>query len=248
MDVALTTLAIAALTFFLGGFIKGAIGAGLPTVAMGLLTFVMTPAQAAALLIGPTFATNIWQAGAGSNMLALVWRLWPMFLGTCVGTWLSAGLLTAADSRHTITALGILLALYALYGLSAPRLSVPAWAEPWLSPLVGLLTGTASAATGVFLLPSLPYLQSLAFDKDDLVQAIGLSVLVSTTALTAILVRDGAFAPSMAGASLAALAPALLGMWCGQLLRSRISEERFRVCFFVGLLLLGVHLALRTML
>jgi hypothetical protein len=32
------------------------------------------------------------------------------------------------------------------------------------------------------------------------------------------------------------------------LLRARISEERFRVCFFVGLLLLGAHLALRTVL
>jgi len=248
MDNGPTALTVAALTFLLGGFIKGAIGAGLPTVAMGLLTFVMPPAQAAALLIAPTLATNVWQAAAGSRLLALIRRLWPMFAGICIGTWLSAGLLTAADSRGAISALGVLLTLYGIYGLTAPRLTVPPRAEFWLSPLIGLLTGIASAATGVFLVPSLPYLQSLAFDKDDLVQAIGISVLVSTTALTLMLVRDGAFAISLAGASLAALVPALLGMWFGQLVRGRISEERFRVCFFIGLLLLGVHLALRTVL
>src|SRR5262245_46984691 len=120
MDDGLATLTVGALTFFLGGAVKGAIGAGLPAVAMGLLTFVMPPAQAAALLIEPTFATNIWQAAAGSRMLALLRRLWPMLAGICIGTWLSAGLLTAADSRHAITALGILLALYAIYGLAAP--------------------------------------------------------------------------------------------------------------------------------
>jgi hypothetical protein len=34
----------------------------------------------------------------------------------------------------------------------------------------------------------------------------------------------------------------------GQLLRGRIRAETFRLCFFVGLLLLGTHLALRGLL
>ena len=100
MDDGLTTLAVAALTFLLGGFVKGAIGAGLPAVAMGLLTLVMTPAQAAALLIAPTLATNIWQAAAGSrHARAATAAVADVSSAICLGTWLSAGLLTAADSR-----------------------------------------------------------------------------------------------------------------------------------------------------
>jgi uncharacterized membrane protein YfcA len=221
----ISTLAFAVLTFVLGGFIKGGIGVGLPTIAMGLLTFVMTPAQAAALLIAPTFATNLWQAAAGHSTVALLRRLWPMFFGICVGTWLSTGLLTTGDGKGAITALGVVLALYAIYGLSAPQLSVPPRLEIWLGPLVGALSGAASAATGVFMLPSLPYLQALALDKDDFVQAIGLCILVSTTALAAMLARDGALPLAIAGASLAALVPALFGMWVGQLARARVSAD-----------------------
>jgi len=39
------------LTFLLAGMVKGVIGMGLPTVAMGLLSLLMAPVQAAALLV-----------------------------------------------------------------------------------------------------------------------------------------------------------------------------------------------------
>ncbi|MBV8321112.1 MAG: hypothetical protein JO049_10625 [Hyphomicrobiales bacterium] len=75
--------------------------------------------------------------------------------------------------------------------------------------------------------------------------ALGLSFTVATVALATTLVQDGALQISIAGASVAALAPALLGMVLGQWLRARTRSETFRVCFFVGSLLLGAHLALR---
>ena len=70
-------LAFVSSTFVLAGFVKGVIGLGLPTVAMGLLAVVMTPAQAAALLTLPSFLTNVWQA-MGPGFLPLLRRVWPM--------------------------------------------------------------------------------------------------------------------------------------------------------------------------
>ena len=46
--------------FAVAGMIKGTIGLGLPAVSMGLLTLVISPFQAAALLIIPSMVTNIW--------------------------------------------------------------------------------------------------------------------------------------------------------------------------------------------
>jgi uncharacterized protein len=97
------------------------------------------------------------------------------------------------------------------------------------------------------MIPSAPYLQAIGLQKDDLVQALGLAFTVSTVALAASLVRDGALQISVAGVSLLALAPALLGMVLGQSVRARVRPETFRVCFFVGSLLLGAHLMLRTL-
>src|SRR5262245_4778929 len=59
-----TTLFVAAV-FALAGLVKGVIGMGLPTVSMGLLAVVMSPLEAAALLVLPSFLTNLWQMIAG---------------------------------------------------------------------------------------------------------------------------------------------------------------------------------------
>ena len=48
------------MTFLLAGTVKGVIGLGLPTVAMGMLGLAIAPAQAAALLIIPSIVTNTW--------------------------------------------------------------------------------------------------------------------------------------------------------------------------------------------
>ena len=56
------TLAATAGAFLLAGFVKGVIGLGLPTVAIGLLGLMMTPAQAAAIMVAPALITNVWQA------------------------------------------------------------------------------------------------------------------------------------------------------------------------------------------
>ncbi|WP_420473041.1 sulfite exporter TauE/SafE family protein [Noviherbaspirillum sp. ST9] len=235
----------AALTFLLAGFVKGVIGLGLPTVAIGLLGLFMTPTEAAALLVVPSLVTNIWQLAAGPAFLPLVRRLWPMLLCFCIGTWAGAGGLNHGSMSHAGTLLGVALIAYALLGLSAKQFSVPPSAERWWSPVVGIATGLVAVTTGVFVVPAVPYLQALGLNKDDLVQALGLSFTVSTVALGSVLLAGGFFKPAVAASSLFALAPAIAGMLAGQWVRSRVRAEQFRVYFFAGLLLLGAHLALR---
>eukprot|EP01035_Chromulina_nebulosa_P037695 gene37694-50888_t len=115
----------------LAGFVKGVIGLGLPTISVGLLGLVMTPLQAAALLVIPNLVTNIWQLAIGEPVMALVKRLWPTLAGIVLGTLIGALALPAETSRWAVTALGIILALYALIGLSAVHLQVSPARERW---------------------------------------------------------------------------------------------------------------------
>ena len=55
-----------AAAFLLAGFVKGALGLGLPTVSMGLLAVTMPPSRALAIVIVPAIVTNIWQTFVGS--------------------------------------------------------------------------------------------------------------------------------------------------------------------------------------
>ena len=229
-------------TFILAGMVKGVSGLGLPTVAMGLLGLAMPPAEAAALLLVPSFVTNVWQLLAGPRFGALLRRLWGMMLGVVAGTLAGSGLIAGTAAHAATAALGGALALYGVVGLLKARLRVPAAAEPWAGPLVGAATGLVTGATGVFVVPAVPYLGSLGLERDDLVQALGLSFTVSTLALAAGLASHGALPMGAAGASLLALVPALAGMVLGGCLRVRVRPETFRLCFFAGLLVLGGEL------
>lgn len=232
-------------TFLLAGVVKGVIGLGLPTIAMGLLGLVMLPVEAAALLVVPSLVTNIWQLLAGPGLGRLPRRLGPMMAGILIGTLAGAGLIAGSASRLPVAALGLALIAYAVVGLSRLRLHVPARAEPWAGPVVGIATGLVTGATGVFVLPAVPYLAALGLARDDLVQALGLSFTVSTLALAAGLAAHGALPVAALGGSLLALAPALAGMALGGWLRARVSPETFRRCFFLGLLALGAEIAWR---
>lgn len=240
-------LAICA-TFFAAGTVKGVTGMGLPTVAMGVLGALISPLAAASLLIIPSFVTNVWQLLAGPGCIEITRRLWPMMLAICLGTMLGAAWLVGGDGGATKTVLGIALVTYAGYTLLARQLVVPKQFEPWLSPLVGGLTGIVSGATGVFVIPAVPYLQALGLSRDNLVQALGLSFTVSTVALAIALGSHGAFAIETVALSSLAVIPALIGMWAGQKLRDRVSPATFRRVFLLFLLLLGAEMALHPLL
>ncbi|MCD9031929.1 sulfite exporter TauE/SafE family protein [Luteimonas sp. Y-2-2-4F] len=241
-------LPLLALTFLAAGLVKGVTGMGLPTVAMGLLGLVMPPAAAAAMLVVPSLVTNVWQLLVGPATAALLRRLWPMLLGIVAGTVGGAALLVRVDPLWSGLALGIALIAYAAYALVSPALAVSARIEPWASPAVGLATGAITGATGVFVMPAVPYLQALRLGKDTLVQALGLSFTVSTVALAAGLLAHGAFRADQLGLSALAVLPALAGMWLGQRVRARIGPKPFRICFLSLLALLGLELASRPFL
>jgi uncharacterized membrane protein YfcA len=233
--------------FLAAGFVKGVLGMGLPTVAMGLLGVVFAPVQAAALLLAPNFVLNVWQATMGPSLAAIARRLWLLGVGVCAGIWLGADVLTSPNARIAAVCLGVVLALYGCLGFVRATLRVPARHEPWLSPLVGLVTGAITGATGVFVIPAVPYIQALGLEKEELIQALALAFLVSCVALGGALVARGAVSLPLAGGSLAALAPAMAGMLLGQKLRVRISAATFRRAFFSGMIVLGAYLALRNL-
>lgn len=237
---ALTLLVV--ITFLLAGTVKGVIGLGLPTIAMGLLGLAMPPAQAAALLIVPSTLTNLWQLAAGGHLPALLRRLGPMLAMIFVGTLAGSAWLGINSGPWAVHALGAALVAYAAYGLIGRGLSVAHRREWWLGPICGLVTGVVTAATGVFVMPAVPYLQSLGLNRDEMIQALGLAFTVSTLALALGLAGQDALGGQALGASLLMLAPALMGMLAGQWLRQRISAALFKRCFFIGLAVLGGHL------
>ncbi len=238
-------LAMVAGAYLAAGFVKGVIGMGLPTVAIGLLGLMMTPQQAAAILLLPSLVTNVWQGLSGGGSCELLRRLWPMFAGICIGTLGGALLLPHGGGGRATTWLGLVLVVYSALGLFKVHFFVPPRAEGWIGLAVGIANGIVAVATGVFAMPSMPFIQALHLPRDRLVQALGLSFTLSTVMLAPVLYHAGEMSLSLASPALLALAAALIGMPLGRRVRGKISPETFRLCLYIGLLVLGARLALR---
>lgn len=233
------------LIFIFAGFVKGVTGMGLPTVAMGLLGMFMPLPIAAALLVIPSFVTNVLQLFTGPAVRLIISRLWLMMLFIVAGTVAASSLLITVNPAWSAFALGVALIVYAAFALLSPSLTVSHAREKWLSPIIGGMTGIITGATGVFVMPAVPFLQSLSFSKDELVQALGLSFTVSTVALAVGLHLHNAFRIEQFSLSFFSIVPALAGMWLGQKVRARISARRFRQCFLLFLIVLGMELISR---
>jgi len=241
-------LILIAAIFMFAGFIKGVLGLGLPTVSMGLLAVTMVPTRALAIVIVPAVVTNIWQTFAGPHLPDIVRRLWPLLAGTVIGAWLNAGAMTGPYAHYIPIALGVVLVIYAVMGLSRIAFTVARRDEKWIGGIVGIITGMISVATGVQVVPSMPFMQALGMEKDELVQALGLFFTVATLALSINLTHSGALSSAIALPGAIALAASFAGMFVGQRVRSKMPAEAFRRWFLIGMVALGIYLAAGTLL
>jgi uncharacterized membrane protein YfcA len=235
-------LAIVLIIFLLAGTVKGVIGLGLPTVSLAALTMVVELPVAVVLMVIPSAVTNIWQAVDGPHFGELMHRFWLMLLASAVGVWFSYGLLLVANPKAMTGLLGVVLCIYAASSLHRGRLMPRITHERLASPVVGLTTGALAGATGSLVMPMVPYLQALDLDRDALVQMMGISFAVSTCAIGVAVVDHGGYDGNLVLLSLVSLAPAVIGMKLGQLLRRRLSEKLFRRFLFAGLFIIGVRL------
>jgi uncharacterized membrane protein YfcA len=240
------SMILIALSLFFAGCVKGIFGMGLPAVSLGLLSLSMPPVEAAALIVVPTLATNAWQFLAGDQRIALCTRLATLLIGVAIGTTIGIGFLTGSHTALVSLALGGVLILYAIVGLRAVRFHVPPRTESLLSPAIGLVTGTINGATGISVMPLVPYLNSIGLQRDALIQAMGLVFMIAMLSLASGLAWTGHFEIASARASTLALIPVFAGMYLGQLIRVRLHADDFRKWFFIGLIVLGTYSALRA--
>ena len=240
MEHHLTTLLIA-LAFLVAGAAKGISGLGLPTISLGLLSFVISPAAAAALLVLPSLLTNLVQS-RGAHIRRRLPALLPLWLAILVGAATTPRAILATEGPGVRLAMGALLLAYGVYGLRKPRLALPSSTPAvtaLVSALAGYATGVLTAATGIFIMPLILFLQSLNLQKDEMVQALGISFTICTLALALTVGLPHTLEAASSVDGVIALACALLGVWAGSRLRSHLNLETFRRSLFGILIFMG---------
>ena len=228
-----------AIIFTWAGVVKGISGMGIPTLSMALLTLIMPPSNAAALMIFPSLATNAVQC-FGPNFRALLASLWPMWLTLLLVTIYSPMPDLSSAGNIARLSLGSVLIVYGIVGLMRPALpDLRNWARS-LGAIAGILSGLLTASTGVFVMPMVPFLQTQKLGKDKMIQALGISFTLATIALSLRLGISNATSfilePIQSAVS---LITAFVGLWLGAKIRDRLNPLTFQRALYTVFLLLG---------
>ncbi len=223
-------LVFAALGFFFGGYVKGAVGFALPLVAVTAAASFLPSQTAVAMLIAPVLVTNVWQAlrQGVAPLIDTGRRFWAMNLTLGVVLWFSAGLLPGLDERTFFLIIGLLTGGFALVQLIGWRPRLSARFERPAGLAVGAVAGFFGGLAGIWGPPVVLYLTALSLPKRDQIRATGLAFLSGSLVLAPAHLATGVLNAQTGLLSLGALAPTALGMWLGQRMQDRLDQELFR--------------------
>ncbi len=239
-------LAIAAVAFTIAGFVKGVVGFGFPVITLIILTLTIGLLDALAIIVFPTIVTNVWQGLSGPYLKDIVRRMWLYCLTAMIFIWFTSAYLAVVNIKWPTAMLGAVLVMFALSRLLQLSVKVPRkWERPLSVPL-GAINGMLTGMTGSFMVPSVLFMQAMGFQRDMLVQAMGVFFAISMMVLAVSLGKNDLISMEHVRLSLLALVPSILGLYIGRWTRLKINEERFQQIFLGSVLLLGGYISYRS--
>jgi len=216
-----------AFALFLGGFVKGVVGVGLPIISVPLMSFVLPAYVAAALIVLPVFPANVVQLQAGGTLLEKIRRFWPVSLGIAVGTVTSAPFIIAADARTLQFIVACIVMLYALQRLSKREFSIQPVYEKPIGLGAGLFAGGIGGITMLIGPLVVVYMAALKLERDVFVGSIAFVYLVTTFSIAMTLAAFNQLNAPLLMASVLACIPAIAGVVSGARCRKYVSQRNF---------------------
>ena len=242
----MTTVLVGAIAAVIGGFIKGTLGFGFPTISTPLLALFVDVKVAVAVLVPPNMVLDGIQALRGGGLAATARRLAILVLAGAVGTVIGTRLLIVLPPRVSIGLLGAVVLLFVVLNVTRfqPRVS-PRW-EPWLAVPVGFAAGIIGAITNVAGTPLVMYFYALGLSKQEFVRAVSVSFFLYKIVQLMALIWYGVFTLGLVLPTLGISAVALGAFYVGLRVQDRLEQRMFNRVVLVYLGALGLWLAFRA--
>lgn len=236
--------ALATAIALFAGFVKGAIGFAMPMIMMSALTSFLAPPVALALLILPTFVTNIAQAfrqGGGAALASA--RRFRLHIGAVLlSLAVSAQFVTTIPKAPMEAALGLPILAFALWQLAGRPMAIRIEHRARVEILLGIVGGLYGGISGIWGPPLIVLLLSLGTPKDEMMRVQGVVFLIGSVALVAAHLTSGVLNAQTLPASALIVVPAMIGNRLGQALHDRLDAQKFRRWTLVLLVLTGANL------
>jgi len=227
-------------TFIVSGIIKGFLGLGLPSTAMGLLTLVIEPIHAISIMVAPILFSNIFQYARSSQPYKTFTELKVFALFIIVSIFVTSLFITAYPKSLLTIAIGSSMVIFSLNQWFGFKIQIgPSYS---FQVLIGTLSGVLGGLSSIWSPPVAMYLIARDYNKEDFISATGFLFMVGGIPLGLGLYFAGVLTFVIAIQSFAALIFVLIGFRIGEYLRSFVNQQTFRNSVLVAFIILGSRL------
>ncbi|MEM8790510.1 MAG: sulfite exporter TauE/SafE family protein [Pseudomonadota bacterium] len=231
------------------GTIKGTVGIGMPTAAVGMMSQVIDPRAAIAMVVVPSMLTNAWQVWRSGDIMGAVGR-YRWFLLFLVGMILivSLGFTARVPTDTLIFVLGCIVVIFSVMSLGWAPPVIPERHDRTGQIIAGGIAGGLGGLTAIWAPPMIVYLTGRRVERDEFVRASGLIIFSGTMPLLFTFSQNGMMDRDDFMLGVAMTIPAMIGFQIGEKIRGYLDTERFRTVVLVLFLLLGLNLIRRALL
>ncbi len=245
----LSTEMIAAILgiYLLAGLVKGAMGFGLPVVAVTMLPFIVPVEMALALNALVILATNLQQIRQAGEPRPGLSAAWPMMLGMAIMVPVGALFTVGITTQTLMMILGSFVLLFVISNFASPSLRTPPQHAQKVGFGMGLVSGFVGALTSspgpIFVM----YVVSLHLTRPVYMSALGFIMSLFGFVVALSYAWVGILRTEHVLLGLICILPSIVGMWLGNRWASTLPLETFRKTVLVLLGVLALMMIRRAM-
>lgn len=240
--VALLTIAVA---LGLGGFVKGATGAGAPLVAVPVMAAFFDVTLGILVMVVPNFVMNVSQVWSYRAEIRPARMAILLSIGSFPGMFAGTYLLTRAPEKVLFLGLGLVLAFYIVLRLVDPKFSISRETALRLSLPVGILGGVMQGAAGTSGPLALLFLSTQNLARPVFIGVISSFFLATSIGQAPALWWQGLLTWHWLWISTLALVPVWLCLPLGNRVGKKLTQEAFNRWILILLAVLAVRLLWR---
>ena len=237
---------ISLLIFFLGGLVKGIIGVGLPTITLTLLSFFFDIKDSISFILLPVIFTNLFQMLDGKDLKAIVNQTKYFLISSVIFVIPGFFILKVMDSKIILLVLACLLIFNSLLILFKKIIIFKNHNSFKIQFIIGSLTGITTGITSIYTMPFVFLIQSLNFNKEKLIQLMGLTFFLYSVSQFVLFYSFSMMDQKALVLSSVACLPILVGVYTGKYLRKILSEQLFKILFNYMLLISGIIIIIKN--
>ena len=234
---------------FLGCFVKGALGFGLPLIATPIMMFILPLPEIVAILVLPIAIANLYQIWLNRAHWRILQKFWPLIAASTLIMLIGAPIMVFLDGNFLGILIGLMIFLHALLSrlplslLQAPSLN-PGTMQKMIVP-AGVVSGLLGSLTSMYSFPSLQLMLMMRVPKDDLNLLLGAFLSLGYIALWIGILKTGFPVGNNLTLSALMMIPAVAGQQVGHIARRNISEAAFRHFVHFALACAGLMLMVK---